>query len=351
MLDQSQIAHYLLSLRLVKPRAVVEEDLTIVDASQRNCVFVASTADGPTYIVKQGLPHTVDTLNHEAAVLRALAGVPQLAGRVPIVEHHDRDAACLVLRSPAGARDWSDHQRDGRFRSGVARVLGQVLAALHALPAETVGARPADIEPMWALDLAEPPYEALLDMSAGSRDVVARIQGSERLSQRLRALRQKVPRVTLVHGDLRWDNCLAFAQPGSRRRTRVLVIDWELAGRGAAAFDVGTVIAEYLRAWVGSIPIVAPTDPSRLVSHAEHPLWRMRPAIAAFWSAYRRAEPRAPSLDDVIELAGVRLLQIAIERAQALHAPTAHVVTLLQLADNMLAQPAAAATGLLALRE
>ena len=32
MLDQSEIAHYLLSLGVVKPRAVIEEDLTVVDS-------------------------------------------------------------------------------------------------------------------------------------------------------------------------------------------------------------------------------------------------------------------------------------------------------------------------------
>jgi Ser/Thr protein kinase RdoA (MazF antagonist) len=351
MLEQSQIAHYLLSLGLVKPRAVVEEDLTVVDVSRRNCVFVASTADGPTHVVKQGLPHTANTLEHEAAVLRALARVPQLSERVPSVAHHDPDAACLVLCSPPRARDWTEHHRDGRFRVGVARGLGRALAALHAIPADAVPTRPPGIDPMWGLELPEPSYESVLQMSAGSCDIVARLQGSERLSQRLRALRQQVRADGIVHGDLRWDNCLVFAAPGSTRRTRVLVIDWELAGPGTAAFDVGTVLGEYLRVWVGSIPIVDPSDPSRLVAHATHPLWRMQPAMAAFWSAYRTANPRAPRLAEVIELTAVRLLQIAVEHADTMHTPTAHVVTLLQLADNMLDQPAPAAAGLLAMRE
>jgi Ser/Thr protein kinase RdoA (MazF antagonist) len=350
MLEQSDIAHYLLSLGLVKPRAVVEEDLTIIDVSRRNCVFVASTGDGPTHVVKQGLPHTAHTLDHEAAVLRALARKPQLAQQVPSVAHHDPDAACLVLRSPPRARDWSEHHRDGRFRVGMAGGLGRALAALHAIPADAVPARPPGIDPMWGLELPEPSYESVLQMSAGSCDLVARLQGSKRLSQRLRTLRHQVRSDAIVHGDLRWDNCLVFAAPGSTRRTRVLVIDWELAGSGAAAFDVATALAEYLRVWVGSIPIVEPTDPSRLVAHAAHPLWRMQPAMAAFWSAYRSARPQAPSLTEVIELTAVRLLQIAVEHADTMHTPTAHVVTLLQLADNMLDQPAHAAVGLLAMR-
>ena len=78
--------------------------------------------------------------------------------------------------------------------------------------------------------------------------------------------------------------------PGSRRRTQTLLIDWELAGRGEAALDIGTVLAEYLSAWVGSIPIVEVATPGRLLSHARYPLRRMQPAIDAFWSAYRASK-------------------------------------------------------------
>jgi hypothetical protein len=61
--------------------------------------------------------------------------------------------------------------------------------------------------------------------------------------------------------------------------------------------------------------------------------------------------PLRPALRRVIELAAVRLLQTAVEHAQGLAVPTAHVMTLLQLADNMLRHPEDAALTLLALRE
>jgi hypothetical protein len=51
-----------------------------------------------------------------------------------------------------------------------------------------------------------------------------------------------------------------------------------------------------------------------------------------------------------MELTGVRLLQTAIERAQGLGGPTAHVVTLVQLAGNFLRSPEGAAGGMLWLR-
>src|SRR4051794_2360637 len=113
MLEQSGIAHYLLSLSVVKPRAIVDEDFTVVDASRRNRVFLAKSRSGPTFVVKQSTSGDGSALAHEAAVLRLLADVAEIAGHVPTVVHFDADRACLVLRTPPGARDWSEHQ--GRF--------------------------------------------------------------------------------------------------------------------------------------------------------------------------------------------------------------------------------------------
>jgi aminoglycoside phosphotransferase (APT) family kinase protein len=202
---------------------------------------------------------------------------------------------------------------------------------------------------MWALSLPEPPHELLLDLSTGALDLVGRVQASAALCDRLCGLRGDVAADALVHGDLRWDNCLAVAAPEGRRRTRVLLIDWELAGAGPAAFDVGTVLAEHLKTWVGSIPIVAPSDPGRLASWATHPLSRMQPAMQAFWSAYRLARARPPTLRQVVECAAVRLLQAAVEQAGALSEASAHTITLVQLADNMLREPEEAALRLLGL--
>jgi Ser/Thr protein kinase RdoA (MazF antagonist) len=351
VLEQSEIAHYLLSLGLVKPRAVVDGELTIVDASRRNSVFVAVTRGGPAYVVKQARPRSARTLEHEAQVLRALARQPTLADHVPRVAHQDVDAARLVLRSPGGGRDWREQHRAGRFPLLPARSLGRTLAAVHGLAADVVEKRPAGFDPMWGLSLAEPAWESLLDMSLGGQDLLARMQTSRELCDRLRDLGEATTDGALVHGDLRWDNCIAFAAPGSQRRTRVALVDWELAGRGSAAFDVGTVVAEYLSVWVESIPVVDPSDPGRLAARARRPLARIQPAIGAFWGAYHAATSRPPPLRTVIQLAAVRLLQGAIEHAQGLVAASAHVVTLLQLADNMLRRPEDAVASLLALQE
>lgn len=349
MLTQSGIAHYLLSLGVVKPRAIVEDDLVVVDASRRNCVFIATARTGPAYVVKQADARIAPRLAHEAAVLRSLAATPELKNLVPEVVHHDREAACLVLRTPAGGRDWSEHYDGGRFPLAPARGLGEALAVLHELPIDASEDLPQGFDRMWGLSLPEPPHELLLDLSAAASDLVARVQASDFVCGRLQRLRDLTSDDAIVHGDLRWENCAVVAAPGGRRRTRVLLLDWELAGPGPAAFDVGTALAEYLVKWVGSIPMLEPRDPTRFLDHARHPLRLMRPAIDAFWRAYRSARAHPPAPAHVVELAAVRLVQAAMERAQRSAAPSAQVVVLAQLANSMLRDPEDAALELLGL--
>ena len=76
MLQQPDIAHYLLSLDVFAPRAVVDDELAIVDVSRRNGVFLAVARTGDVIVVKQAGPHSAATLAHEARILTALAGYP-----------------------------------------------------------------------------------------------------------------------------------------------------------------------------------------------------------------------------------------------------------------------------------
>jgi aminoglycoside phosphotransferase (APT) family kinase protein len=351
MLTQAGIAHYLLSLGVVNPSAVVEDELSVLDASRRNAVFLAAASSGPAYVVKQARAETAATLAHEAAMLRALAAMPELDGLVPQVAHEDREAACLVLRTPADARAWSEHHRAGRFPRFLARALGRTLAALHELPVDGMEDLPPGTDRLWGLTLPEPPHELLLNLSAAAMDLLARVQANESLCVRLQDLRGATSADAIVHGDLRWENCMVVAAPGARRRNRLLLVDWELSGCGPAAFDIGTALAEYLGAWVGSIPMPDSRDPSQFVDRAGYPLASMHPAIHTFWTTYRSARSRPPALARVVELAAVRLLQAALERARHSAELSAHAVVLAQLAAHLLLDPEGTALALLGLHE
>jgi hypothetical protein len=134
----------------------------------------------------------------------------------------------------------------------------------------------------------------------------------------------------------------------------VLLIDWESAGRGDPSLDLGAFFGEYLHAWLGSIPIVDPKDPGRLLAHAGRPLARMRPAVGAFWLSYtRHAAAGAPELGRLLRraasCAAVRVLTSAYEDSLSRHELGGRAHFALQLSLNILRRPDEAIAHLLGL--
>lgn len=139
------------------------------------------------------------------------------------------------------------------------------------------------------------------------------------LASHFAALEERPRLITLVHGDVRWENCLVQADPGSVR-----LIDWETAGMGDPAWDVAGVIQEHLRFRIVRPHLSAALDVS----------------LEAFLASYRAHTPRTwlPILTSARRLAGARLIQTALEHVAAGTAPSA-AAPLVQLAQIVLRAP------------
>jgi aminoglycoside phosphotransferase (APT) family kinase protein len=354
-LSQSDVVPYLVEEGVLKNSAIADRRLRVVDASRRNQVFVVTSEHSPAYVVKQ--PRTRDDLAvaREAAVLCALRALDAPGGLgpfLPAVITYDVRRQVLVLRTEAGARDLRQHYARGRFSIALARASGRALALLHSLPPDVVGARPAGLDPTWLLSWHRPSLEQLFELSATSVELLRLAQGSTALCDGLDELCDSLLAESLIHGDVRWDNWIALRTPASPRRSRLVIVDWELAGEGDPCFDIGAFFAEYLLAWLASIPVIDIQDPSWQLRHARYPLHRMRPSLREFWIAYlttSRKRAEGGSLRRAVRFAAVRLLQAAAEQARDGSKLRAHTILLLQLAVNLLTRPDIAAERVLGL--
>ena len=157
-------------------------------------------------------------------------------------------------------RDWSDHSRTlpahpgaglGRYAGGPASAAGGRGGARRRARPDVGSVAPGAIA------------RAVLDLSAAAQELVRPASRPARPVHRLEgAARGTADDDVPVHGDLRWANCLAL--PGARLAPQDAADADRLGGRRTRrepAFDVGTVLAEYLGAWIASIPIVEPADP------------------------------------------------------------------------------------------
>jgi aminoglycoside phosphotransferase (APT) family kinase protein len=338
MLGVTDVAGYLLKQELLAPSAVVHGGLRVEDASRLNHVFVVTLRRGRGYVVK-----VAGQVPREAAVLDRLRSLDRrLARSLPDLVAHDPVEGVLVLGAAPSARNLGDHHRRGRFSQALARETGRALALLHALPAAALDGLPRAADPTWHVRLHQLDLNTLRTLSPAAIELTRTIQGLAPLCTELDALAEGWTEDSLIHADVRWDNCLAVPSAASHRWSRLQLIDWELCCAGDPAFDVGAFIGEYLRAWMQSIPIADPRDPGGLLSHARLPLQRMRPSLRAFWDGYTRHHGRA-TLGRAMRFAAVRLLAAALEEAQTQAELRASTLALLPLSRQIMQRPRDAA--------
>lgn len=324
MLEQHEVAGYLLKRRLVSRRSIVAGSLRMRDASSRNRnVRVSDGATGRSYLVKQGVvADSAHTLANEAALYRRLsAGSAALRDCVPRLHGYDRARGLLIL-------EWISQGADlerivasrGACPPALAAALGRALAALHAVAPDDEQLRR---DAPWVLALHRPPLEALRYFSEASARLVKRLQADAPLCVALDELRADWAAVALVHRDVKWANCIAHPAPGggSSRLSRVKLVDWEMAGWGDPAFDVGSAFSDCV---AGS-----------------------KAAAGALWSAYVRAarldaDAAAALLTRAVRFAGARLVQSAYEHSQEATVLSEDVVNSLAIARELVLAPEAA---------
>jgi aminoglycoside phosphotransferase (APT) family kinase protein len=357
VLELADIEPYLRDRGLISARAVVDGGLRIVDVSRLNRVFLATAEHGPCLVVKTAKEPGSKAIAREAAALNKLwagGAASELTRFLPPIVSYDGMAGVLVLRASRDARDLSCHHAKGRFSRSLARQAGRALAALHDLDPSLVCGVHDEVDQAWSLRLHRPDLDSLYRMSAASIELTSLIQDSDRLCSALDEMHGSWTPSSATHGDIRWDNFLVLRGGDSRHWTRLQLIDWELAGAGDPACDIGAFFGEYLRAWLQSIPIVDVNDPGRLLVHASLPLSRMRPALGAFWDGYARkrscpAVELTRLLKRAIRFAGAGILLAAVEEAQVLDFLPANLHLLTRVGQNILERPETATADLLGL--
>jgi aminoglycoside phosphotransferase (APT) family kinase protein len=337
----------------LEPSAIVEGGLVIEPVPRRNANYRLTTRQGPQYLIKQATgPENAATLAREAAMYRLLAqsAAPFARRCLPQLHGHDDRRGLLILELFVDAQDLRRQFAHGTFPVDLVAAAGAALGALHRATArEKIAALAPALGPPWAASLHHPAIDWMRDLSAADVELISLVQRSSEFCKLLDAERTGWQGTCVIHGDYKWDNCLATDGGGVRS---VRLVDWEAAGWGDPAWDVGSAFTDFLGDWLGSIPLLGAPLGARLSALARHPLTSMRPSLRAFWSAYIAAVGvSGPDANQLLLRAtrygGVRLLQSAFEHGQHAGELMASMATLAQLAFNVLRRPHEAAVHLL----
>ncbi len=308
------------------------------DLSRAHPVWRVGLADGRRLVVKAGLGHGGPDLAVECLVYRMTWWCEPLAAALPVPLVVDEDRQLLVLADvgePDGTGSLAQQVGfpallggghpgtavpDSTVSPATTRALGRTVGALGrsvgTLHRATAGFPLPPAPPPLVLALvgraAQPPEAATL--SPVVRATLAALDARPLITDAVAQLRRPVGGC-LVNHDLKWDNVVLT---GPTRQP--VLLDWELAGLGDPAWDLGCLLGEHL-------------------VRDE----RLDDAGRALLSGYRdgarlRAEIVATFARRVVLAAGLRIVQLALEVAYTPYAGDGEAVArLTERAETVLA--------------
>ncbi|MEA5571399.1 aminoglycoside phosphotransferase family protein [Calothrix sp. UHCC 0171] len=148
----------------------------------------------------------------------------------------------------------------------------------------------------------------------------------------------------LTHNDLKLENILVHSRWQNLDNCLVRLIDWEAASWGEPAFDLGSLIADYLRIWLESMVIDSTLTWEESLQLAVIPVEILQPTILALTRAYLQAFPmilqyRQDFILRVVQFAGLALInQIEQNLKYCQHFDNVGI-NILQVAKTLLTMP------------
>ncbi|MBR0871316.1 aminoglycoside phosphotransferase family protein [Bradyrhizobium tropiciagri] len=364
ILSRSNVVHYLLDQGLLGYDSVVDDEVMVSDSTRRNRNFKVLRGAKQGFFIKQVQgwdAQTVATLAAEAGCYRLAREEPGLSALAAIVPRdllYDAQRHILVTGLLPNAESLMEHHRRlNAFPVEVARLLGGQLGRLHREPMPPLeGRAEASLfrrQPPWALSshLSGTMFGAL---SGGSSKLLQILQAYPDFQRTLDEMRRDWRLERLVHGDLKWENCVVYPAGSEDGRLDARIVDWELADIGDPAWDVGGMLQAYICFWILTMQFDGEVPLATVEKTAPYPIARMQPSIRAFWTAYAAELELDPQAADTMLMRGVkygaaRMIQTAYEAMQYSPQISPSALALLQVSLNILKEPKRAATELLGL--
>lgn len=364
-LSGQKLVRYLLDIGAVDAGAIIDGDLMLCDFTRRHHNVKVLQGRKPGCFVKQAQPSqalSTQSLHREAVCYWLAEHDARMAALKPLLPRYrsyDGGRQILVIELLSQSENMAEyHQRERQFPPEVGALLGQEVGRAHREVVDP-GAQAAGMEVFpravpWILSIHTLAAAQFDRVSNANAQILALIKQYPEFVTALDTLRAGWRIDGLIHGDMKWENCLllASAEPGGPLSLKI--IDWELADFGDVCWDAGAVFQSYLSAWILSMPPHDEASAEKLVSQAGLSLDAMQPAMARYWHSYFQARQlpsaqQAETLTRCVQYAAARMIQTAYEHMS--YAPSISMGTLrmLQVSSNILTRPAEAVRGLLGL--
>ncbi len=347
------LVQYLLAKRFVSIESVFDGDFTVINVSGRNRNFKVLRADGPSYFLKQIRffdPQTVAMLQCEAACYWLARNDEDFASLLPLTPDfysYDPERQIIITELITNGEDlWSHFRRLQTITSDVIAELGSLLGIYHSKTGSALTeSQQSQIFPRnipWILLPERRNSHPFKQLSPATTELFDQVERSADLSGALNELRDNWKPSTLMHGDLKLENCI-LSRNDSNSKFDFTIVDWELADIGDPCWDIGSILQSFLSVRIISLPPTKVPMSFRDVltrpSHAGLPQ-----SIVSFWQHYvaelgLEAEASQKLFERCLRYGGARMIQSAYEYMQFSPHLSINVLHLLEVSNDLLRDP------------
>lgn len=361
-LSSHDVIQYLHASGLCSLEDGTSDTYELPETNKKNFNLVVNLGDNRQLLIKQERGIENQGISHELfnewlfyQLLQKFPVLGNISAIAPLVLHFDEDKSILI-RSYLGeyVELGKFYQHSNIFPSEIGTAIGTTLAALHRVtfqrkeyrdfmatapqgqfrysfynPAQGVGSISPEI-------FGQVPSEAL--------KFYVIYQNSESLEAAIADLAYEWHPCCLTHNDLKLENILIHSRWHQLDNCLVRLIDWEACAWGDPAFDLGTILASYLKIWLSSLVIDPTLELAESLQLAMIPLEDIQPSLVALLQAYLNAFPmileyHCNFLVKVIKFTGLALIQQIQSKLKNSKGFDNSDTYQLQLAKNLLTMP------------
>jgi Phosphotransferase enzyme family len=321
--------YYLLERGLITFESAVDGDLMLVASSSNNTNTKVIRRNEAGLFIKQisrSDMTAVVSVQREAMCYWLGHNDRDFEALTPFIpKYHDYDPARHMLVTellPDGDNLYQYRYNQGKYPPGSPARIGRAVAVYTSRCGSEMrkGEQASTMAKQmpWVLAIHQPESPMLPTFGHASNGLLAYLKTDPLFYPLLDALQKLWRYDAFIHGDIKWDNFIVYDRNETGDEYTLKLIDWELAGFGDAAWDLGSAFQAYLSFPIislSSIPGQLPTNLAGLLQFAPQ---EIRQAVRELWIGYLGEQPlderaAAEFIERVMRSAGARLLQTALE--------------------------------------
>jgi len=361
-LSSQNVIQYLQAAGLCSLEDGTADKYELPGNSKKNFNVLVNVRDNHQLLVKQerrcedeGNPHEFFNEWLFQQLLRQFPVLGNIAAIASLVVHYDEENSILVRNYLSEYLELqSFYQHQNIFPTEIATAIGTTIASLHRATFQRREYRDF---------MATAPegqfryhfYNPAQGIESLTPDIFGAVPGEalqfytfyqryESLESAIADLAYEWQPCCLTHNDLKLNNILLHSRWDKLDNCLVRLIDWEACAWGDPAFDLGTLIASYLKIWLSSLVVDPMLDLEESLQLAVTPLEAIQPSLLALIQAYLNEFPailehRQDFIVRVIQFAGLGLIHQLQEKIKfQQHFDSADMYAL-QIAQNLLTMP------------